>query len=397
MFSDRLSAADEFLRAGARTPFEQAAIDDALRFVEGRADDPLALEARRPAPLARRVAGWGAAAAGLLALGAALNRVDVPPPERPVGPRTVAVAAAPATGAIRPARPPRPPAPTETEAERPAERRDRPAAAVAVESEETSPTEAGESTREAKESRGKTGAGRSTAARSLTGASESRGVPTSRAPSSKEPPNERAPAPRRPPKERPPAEDERNAKKAPPEESGATAGRGAARGSNRNPASTDWASKDQVTTPDDEDLPDDEDVEDESDEDEARGGVQPRLRDRRPPVSRDLQIGFGNGRDPDANGRGGPSQQKKSRGTASLVLGVPIPDRVKGQPNPGRTKVTQERVEPRREDAAPTEATSRARRSAPIGPIARPELPPWLRRLLIDYTARLRAAERGEP
>ena len=35
---------------------------------------------------------------------------------------------------------------------------------------------------------------------------------------------------------------------------------------------------------------------------------------------------------------------------ASLVLGVPIPDRVKGRPGPGRTKITQERVEPEAEE-----------------------------------------------
>ena len=76
-------------------------------------------------------------------------------------------------------------------------------------------------------------------------------------------------------------------------------------------------------------------------------GLQPNMRDRRPAANRDLTIGFGNEPNPDANGRGGPSEQKKSRGVASLVLGVPIPDHVKGPPNPGRTKITQERVQPR--------------------------------------------------
>src|SRR5690606_27835872 len=114
------------------------------------------------------------------------------------------------------------------------------------------------------------------------------------------------------------------------------------------------------------------------------------------PVSRDLQIGFGNGRSDDANGRGGPSQQKKSRGTASLVLGVPIPDRVTGQPNPGQTKVTQARVEPRREEASPATAEARPPRAGALGPLAPPALPPWLLRLLQDHTARLRAAPPGD-
>ncbi|MEZ5975101.1 MAG: hypothetical protein R3E96_09730 [Planctomycetota bacterium] len=90
-------------------------------------------------------------------------------------------------------------------------------------------------------------------------------------------------------------------------------------------------------------------------------------------MSRDLQIAFGNRPNPDANGRGGPSEQKKSRGVASLVLGVPIPDRVKGQPGKGPTKVTQERVQPQAE--SPETATAGARRPgatrAPAPPPAR--------------------------
>ena len=120
-------------------------------------------------------------------------------------------------------------------------------------------------------------------------------------------------------------------------------------------------------------------------EQEARGGVQPSLRDRRPPVSRDLRIGFGNQPNPDANGRGGPSQHKKSRGTASLVLGVPIPDRIKGQPNPGKTKITQERIEPRAEEGTTLDAGERGTRQGTVGRLGRPEMTPWMRRLVGDY------------
>ena len=121
--------------------------------------------------------------------------------------------------------------------------------------------------------------------------------------------------------------------------------------------------------------------------------MQPNLRDRKPPVSRDLTIGFGNQPNPDANGRGGPSQPKKSRGTASLVLGVPIPDRVKGQPNPGKTKVSQERVEPRRERAPAAQAEARTPRSGPTGPLARPSLEPWMQDLLRAWFQHLRTQE----
>src|SRR6185295_7293052 len=93
----------------------------------------------------------------------------------------------------------------------------------------------------------------------------------------------------------------------------------------------------------------------------------------------------GNQPNPDANGRGGPSEQKKSRGVASLVRGVPIPDHVKGRPNRGRTKITQERVEPRAEDAPQLAAGARSPRAAPIGALARPALVPWMRALVRAY------------
>ena len=131
-------------------------------------------------------------------------------------------------------------------------------------------------------------------------------------------------------------------------------------------------------------------LDDEFDDSDARGGVQPHLRDRRPPVNRDLGIGFGNQKNPDANGRGGPSEQKKSRGVASLVLGVPIPDHVKGRPNPGKTKITQERVEPQAENAKPADASARMPRQAPVGYLPRPQLMPWMRDLVRSYFRALR-------
>ena len=127
-----------------------------------------------------------------------------------------------------------------------------------------------------------------------------------------------------------------------------------------NAAPSDWASTSQAATPDDEDLEEEDEVDDEEEEQESRGGVQPNMRDRRTPVNRDLQIGFGTNRpNPDANGRGGPGGQKKSRGVASLVLGVPIPDRVNGQPNKGRIRITQQRITPEAEQSDPVAAQDR--------------------------------------
>jgi hypothetical protein len=247
----------------------------------------------------------------------------------------------------------------------------------------------GELTEEAKKTLGRTTAGRSAAAAAASGASESKGAPSNQSQASEAPPEPAKRLAKRP-KESSSGDESPPKPRDPEAKSGATAGRGAASGSGKSPSASPWASKDQVTSDDEEELEEDEEVDDEFDDSEARGGVQPQLRDRKPPVNRDLTIGFGNLQDPDASGRGGPSEQKKSRGVASLVLGVPIPDHVKGRPSPGRTKVTQERVEPEEEESAAVEATARSPREDPIGPIAHPDLLPWMRELVRGYFAALR-------
>lgn len=248
---------------------------------------------------------------------------------------------------------------------------------------------------EAKKNQGQMGSGESGDAQASSGQSDSQGAPSGQGqPMKQDKPKKpkenkkkkdatQTPEPRTPDK------------KDTGDESGSTAGRGSSKGSNKNPVTSDWKSKDLVTTEDDEEIDDDEEVEDEESDSEARGGMQPRLRDRKPPVSRDLTIGFGNQADDDANGRGGPSQQKKSRGTASLVLGVPIPDRIKGQPNPGKTKVTQERVEAKPEDSEAIDADDRGARAAAIGPLAPREMTAWMRDVVRSYFLRIRAKKEG--
>jgi hypothetical protein len=68
-----------------------------------------------------------------------------------------------------------------------------------------------------------------------------------------------------------------------------------------------------------------------------------------------------------------------------LVLGVPIPDRVKGQPNPGKTKITQERVQPKAEAQVSADAQNRRPRSSPSASLQRQDLEPWMRSLVRDY------------
>lgn len=254
---------------------------------------------------------------------------------------------------------------------------------------ESSRDKPGELSEATKESDGKTGEGRSADAESATGASESRGTPSNQSQQSKasEKPKSKAKKKKKP---KPAADLLPTEKKNAEENSGSTAGKGSSKGSNKNPAVSKWSSKDQVTTEDDQEINEDEDTEDEEEDQESRGGMQPNLRNRKPPASRDLQISFGNQKNPDANGRGGPSEAKKSRGTASLVLGVPIPDRVKGQPNPGKTKISQERIEPKAEESETVQASDRSERDAPIGVVEQHELSPWMRDLVRGYFLSLR-------
>lgn len=385
---DRLTAADEFLGREVRTPFMEAAVADAdahiklareaeLRFAphptEARALVLPSLTAASLLLIGLWLGGWTAEVVSApdevtvdLPLGAEAQEV-VPDGELPVREPEVAP-----EGQEGQARPP--------------------------EEESTSEAHAADSSQEEeqKETKGATGSGRSSEAQSSTGAGSAQGTPSKQGQISKAGDKKTA-SKKKKNKPKPPPKNDDKAKKNDEQESGSTAGRGSSRGSNKNPAASDWASKDHVNTPDDSDLEEENEVEDEEEEQEARGGMQPSLRDRKPPVSRDLSIGFGNQPSPDAKGRGGPSQPKKSRGTASLVLGVPIPDRVKGQPNPGKTKITQERVQPRAEPASDIAAESRRTRATPTSALRRQELEPWMRTLVRDWFLQKRNKEQAQP
>lgn len=383
----RFAAADEFLARGLRSDFELAAVEDAEERLPEALEQPLAPLPPLVAPRSGLASAlvFAAVLVGFLAL----FRPDVPDRARPAAGADTTERSAELT----PPRPlPKPPTPEAEEAPEPEPREERPARPrPPARSSNTEPGEVPlrEVPDEARESVGSSGRGQSSQATSARGSSPSRGSPSSEGATSKEDRRPSKPSRRklRPKPERPQTEEPRERVE---RDSGATAGRGSGSGSQKNPVGTDWSSKDQVVSDEEQELEEDEEVEDDEESSLARGGVQPNLRDRRPPVSRDLSIGFGNRPSPDANGRGGPSQQKKSRGTASLVLGVPVPDHVKGQPNPGRTKVTQERVEPRFEEAEPVPASARGRLEVPVDPTARPALPPWARPSVARYFEELR-------
>jgi len=373
---DRLQTAAEFLELEHRTSFMAAAIADAGEFANTAKTGALELE-QAPRRDRKRTAWLStiALAAAALVVWITPSVARSPAPDREPDPGLVAKLA-----------PHGKPDKPQVKAEVQEPKEEKPQLAQEPGRRTTSKRGKRDSrlTSEIKKTRGAMGSGQSADAASAAGASEARGAPSSQAQASLKPKKPGKSKKKKPKKRKKPNSEPALAKK-PQDDSGATAGRGAASGSNKSPAASPWSSKDQVTSDDEEDLEDDEEVDDEFDNSDARGGVQPHLRDRRPPVNRDLGIGFGNQKNPDANGRGGPSELKKSRGVAALVLGVPIPDHVKGRPGPGKTKITQERVEPRVEDTQAAEASARRPRQAPVGHLARPELEPWMRALLRRY------------
>ncbi|MCF6214912.1 MAG: hypothetical protein L3J58_01915 [Emcibacter sp.] len=76
---------------------------------------------------------------------------------------------------------------------------------------------------------------------------------------------------------------------------------------------------------------------------------------------------------------------KKSRGVASLMLGVPLPDRIKGQAREGYIKKTQEKSDPKAEKSAMQNAGARTERSGKIAPISHPVMTPAMQRVVQKY------------
>lgn len=108
------------------------------------------------------------------------------------------------------------------------------------------------------------------------------------------------------------------------------------------------------------------------DAEEQGGGVRLSLRDRRPSPSRGLGISGPKG--PPGSGRGGPSPAKKSRGTASLLLGVPMPDHVPGKPQAGPMRTTRESVDPSPQELETTAAPGAIPRHDDEAPVPTPSI-----------------------
>lgn len=382
----RLLAADDFVRADAAGPFVAAALEEGSAALQRARNLQFPADAAAPGVRTRAlVAGLAAVLlAWFLTRGTAPPDVQLADSDAGVNPTLQSSPEGRAPETPAESEPPATPEPRPEPQSKPATRGERADSAQ----DGTPPSD------RVKDSKGRTKGGRSSAAKSSSGSGASRGAPSSQSQESAE--SEESAKPGKRPKEGK-AEEPESENKQEEDASGATAGRGSGSGSTKNPSTSDWTSKDHIEAQPDDDQGEDADVDDEESDSEARGGVQPSLRDRRPPVNRDLQIGFASGRpDPEANGRGGPSPQKKSRGVASLVLGVPIPDHIKGRANPGRTKVTQERVEPEAEDSSPAAAEARRARETSVGTIERHELTPWMRELVRNYFERAPVAKETE-
>ena len=388
--SERILTADQFLKEDSRNGFMQAAVDDASQWARRGRDaqlKQLAAETNtnRLAFLAIPLAIAGLLLAGFLA---PFSRIHPSAANGDDGNTQVAQATA-----VTPiSTTPKPNINQQKEATKPPPEHAREPSSKKATNRQGAANAAIPDN--AEESQGKLSEGQTRESQQSANPSSARGAPSaSGQPSKSDDQTKRKPKTKKPNK--PKKDKQRESKPRQQEEkpSGSTAGQGSSKGSDNSAAPSDWASMSQAATPDQEDNADEEDeVDDEEEEQESRGGVQPNMRDRRAPVNRDLQIGFGGAKpSPDANGRGGPSGQKKSRGVASLVLGVPIPDRVNGQPNQGRIRITQQRITPEAEQSNRVDAQDRSARQGPVGPIAHPDYSPWLQDIVRRYFLQRRA------
>ena len=165
-------------------------------------------------------------------------------------------------------------------------------------------------------------------------------------------------------------------------------------GGSVSPVRHDWTSKAQTAGGDQEDEDSEEEVEDENESNTQRGGVQPSLKDRNEAPSREMGLSGEEG--PPGTGRGGPTPPKKSRGTASLVLGVPVPDFVKGRVGPGTTKIIHERVQPTATPGEQAVVVKARERTTQENTISKITIPASLRTIVRNYLITLHSADQDE-
>jgi len=138
-------------------------------------------------------------------------------------------------------------------------------------------------------------------------------------------------------------------------------------------------------------------AEDEDEREKSGGANRPMGHTRDPAVDRNLSTRPPEDGGRPGDGRGGPGEIKKSRGVPSMILGLPLPDRVPGTPGAGRSKVTQEFSRPREESHAPVGALDHAPRSGAVGHLDEPDPAPWRRAIVENYFRALRTRDAAAP
>ena len=151
------------------------------------------------------------------------------------------------------------------------------------------------------------------------------------------------------------------------------------------------------------DMDSDVDLESDDEEDEeqeAASAARPMINQRKAPVDRRLSPSgmVGQEEDDQQNGRGGAGGRKKTRGVAAMLLGVPQPDQLRSQINPGRVKIQRERAVPHPSEVDEVASESRGEMDESIGTVAQPELKPWMRNVVSNYfiAVREQPTEEGE-
>ena len=384
-FKGRLQTADEFLLRGSASPFEQAAVEDAAPFVRQALDAEL--PAVRTPPPELRPRRWPLGAASVLVLAAAVLLADLPavqgtpmvelPDELPTELATVDQAVAEED--------PEPPLPKESS------RRSLIGQRLAALSE---PSPEGDAERTARSETG-TGDTRSSSAKSSTAASLARQAGKAAAGASGEgtsrenKPRERPAKPRR----ENPSHPEETKEEQPETSKGVSGGTGRSSGSRTSssdqPPANDKARNDETEA----DATDDAE-EEEDEEQKSASTSKPMLNNRKAAVDRSLSpSGLSDQENDQANGRSGPSGLKKTRGVAAMLLGVPMPDHLRGKSNPGRIKVERERADPEPKTSLAAAATVRGSRRESIGYLPHLALAPWMRNTIRDYFLAERARD----
>lgn len=87
---------------------------------------------------------------------------------------------------------------------------------------------------------------------------------------------------------------------------------------------------------------------------------------------------------------GGSKAHKKSRGVMSMILGVPLPDKITGSPGAGQVKIIQEKTEPKEENAVAVDAQYRTERATPVGHLEHSDFSLSMQALIQNYFLHIR-------